>query len=128
VNHVKLLLDENLSPAVAVALRRSGLDVVHVRDRGLRGATDLQVLNAAFDEDRVLATANVADFRKLARSRDLHAGIILIEDGDLLRDEQQSLIVLAVEVIKGEYSQGHDMANRVLRIERGTSPRLEDLP
>jgi len=50
VNPPKLLIDENLSPNVAVTLRQEGMDVVHVRDRGMNGASDAQV---AFREDRI---------------------------------------------------------------------------
>jgi predicted nuclease of predicted toxin-antitoxin system len=32
-----------------------------VRDRGLLAATDAEVLDRAYDEDRVLVTANVGD-------------------------------------------------------------------
>lgn len=78
--HVKLLLNENLSPAVAVALCRAGVDATHVRDRGLTGATDPEVLTRAYEEDRILVTANVADFDALARATDLHAGIVFVED------------------------------------------------
>jgi predicted nuclease of predicted toxin-antitoxin system len=46
-----------------------------VRDRGLLGARDHPVLEAAFAEDRVLATSNVDDFVKLARTREVHPGI-----------------------------------------------------
>jgi predicted nuclease of predicted toxin-antitoxin system len=35
VQPIKLLLDENLSPAIGVRLRNDGVDVAHVRDRGL---------------------------------------------------------------------------------------------
>ena len=67
VAHVKLLFDENVSPAVAEQLARiDGLDACHVRDRGLLAATDAEVLERAYDEDRILVTANVADFLKLA--------------------------------------------------------------
>lgn len=128
MNHVKLLLDENLSPAVAVALQRSGLDVVHVRDRGLIGATDPQVLDAAYREDRILVTANVADFQRLAYSVELHAGIVFIEEGDLLRDEQDAIIRRAVAAIEGEHKQGRDMVNRVLFIGRAKAARSEELP
>jgi predicted nuclease of predicted toxin-antitoxin system len=75
---VKLLLDENLSPSVALALRATGIDAVHVRDRSMFGATDPEVLRRAFAEDRILVTANVGDFIKLARSVELHGGIVLI--------------------------------------------------
>ena len=128
MSHVKLLLDENLSPAVAVALGQSGLDVIHVRDRGLTGATDPQVLDAAFKEDRILVTANVADFDKLARARDLHAGIVFIEGGDLLRHEQEAIIRRAVAAIEQEYQTGHDVVNRVVFIGRGMAANFEELP
>lgn len=71
---VALLLDENLSPRAAMELRADGHDVVHLRERGRLGISDPEVLDLAFDEDRVLITANVGDFRRLAGSRDLHAG------------------------------------------------------
>jgi predicted nuclease of predicted toxin-antitoxin system len=86
---VKLLLDENLSPRVAEILRKEdGQDAVHIRDRGLLEAKDHEVLERAYAEDRVLATKKVDDFVQLARARELHPGIILLEDGDLVRDEQ----------------------------------------
>ncbi len=74
VRVVKLLLDENVSPAVAITLSAAveGVDAAHVRDRGMTGATDLDVLEKAFEEDRILVTANVGDFEKLAKARDLH--------------------------------------------------------
>ena len=66
---VKLLLDENLSPAAAVALIADGVDAYHLRDRGILGATDQELLERAYQEDRVLVTSNVDDFAKLARAR-----------------------------------------------------------
>jgi predicted nuclease of predicted toxin-antitoxin system len=53
--NVKLLLDENLSPRVAVILRDAdGIDAIHVRDRGLLRASDHAVLERAYADDRVL--------------------------------------------------------------------------
>ncbi len=53
----KFLLDENLSPAAAAALLADGFDAYHVRDRGILGATDLELLERAYVEDRVLITS-----------------------------------------------------------------------
>jgi predicted nuclease of predicted toxin-antitoxin system len=128
VRAVQLLLDENLSPAIAVRLWHDGFDVIHVRDRGLNAASDAQVLECAYAEDRVLVTLNVADFEKLARSRDLHAGIALIEDAGLLRDEQDALVRRILAAIEQEYVAGRDMVNRVLRISRANAPMFEDMP
>ena len=80
--NVKLLLDENISPKAAETLcNEDGIDACHVRDRGGLGTLDHEVLDLAFAEDRILVTSNVADFVKLARARELHAGIVLIEEG-----------------------------------------------
>lgn len=122
---MKLLLDENLSPNVALALAtEDGLDVCHVRDRNLLAATDPEVLERAYDEDRILVTANVADFLKLARARELHAGIILFEDGALLRQEQLRLIRAAVAHI----TTLGDLINKVLWVAVDGTMRVEDVP
>ena len=99
---MKLLLDENISPAVAQRLAAAGVDACHVRDRALLGATDAQVLARAYGEDRVLVTANVVDFERLARSVEVHPGIILLRDGAMTRDEQYDAIVRALAIRPGE--------------------------
>ncbi len=112
---VRLLLDENLSPKVAEALaKEGGVDVCHVRDRGLLEARDDEVLEKAYAEDRILVTANVDDFLKLAGAREMHAGIILLEAGDLLREEQLHVLRRAITALEDE----RDLVNRVLRISR----------
>jgi predicted nuclease of predicted toxin-antitoxin system len=121
---VKLLLGENLSPAAAVALAAHGIDACHVRDRGLLSATDREILERAYQDDRVLVTSNVADFVKLARARELHAGIVLIERGDLLRDEQ---IALLRNVVLALAKHGA-MINELLRIEPTGTMTFEICP
>jgi predicted nuclease of predicted toxin-antitoxin system len=121
---VKLLLDENISPRAALALRAAGVDAVHVRERGLLEATDVEVLERAYKEDRVLVTLNVGDFLQLARRRELHAGIVVIEQAGLLRDEQIEL----VRRIDAALSTQVDMINRVLRVSLDGAMMFEELP
>lgn len=64
---VRLILDENISPAAAVVLATGGVDAWHVRDRGLEGTSDGALLDRAYQEDRILVTLNVGDFEKLVR-------------------------------------------------------------
>lgn len=121
---MKLLLDENLSPKVAEVLaREDGVDACHVRDRGLLGGTDAQVLERAFAEDRIFVTKNVGDFELLASARELHAGIVLIEAGDLTRDEQVALM-RAVMSRLGVV----DLINQVLRVSEDGSMTIELMP
>jgi predicted nuclease of predicted toxin-antitoxin system len=120
----KLLLDENLSPRVAIELRTDGHDAVHIRERGRLGTSDAAVLELAFVEDRILVTANVADFRKLAAAREVHAGIILLLDGGLRRDEQLEVlrrVIVALET-------AGDLVNRALTVAVDGGFSLEELP
>ena len=121
---MKLLLDENLSPAAAVALIADGIDACHVRDRGILGATDQELLERAYQEDRVLVTSNVVDFDKLARAREIHAGIVLVERSGLLRSEQIELI----RNIAAAISEHGAMVNEVLRVGEDDSMTFETVP
>jgi predicted nuclease of predicted toxin-antitoxin system len=126
---MKFLIDEDLSPKVAEWLRIEDLlDIVHVRDRGLLGEADHIVLAKAYEEDRVLVTANVKDFQRLARSRELHPGIVLILSGYLSRDEQLLLMRKIVVELSQEFREGRDMINRVLEIEATGERQFYDLP
>ena len=122
--HAKLLLDEYLLPRVAKSLCDDGVDAVHVRDRGFLGATDAEVLEKAYTEDRVLVTVNVADFVQLARARELHAGIVLMEDGALLVHEQLAVVTHVVEILNSEA----DLVNRLLWINLAGEFSFEEVP
>jgi predicted nuclease of predicted toxin-antitoxin system len=126
VNPPKLLIDENLSPNVAVTLRQEGMDVVHVRDRGMNGASDAQVLDLAFRENRILVTSNIDDFVKLARARDLHAGLVLLEESGLTRQEQLQRVRRALQLIAAD--AGGDMANKALRLAGEYGYAFEEIP
>jgi len=63
---VKLLFDENLSPAHAQAARDAGHDAVAVRECGLGGAADTEVWARAVAEERILVTLD-ADFSNVVR-------------------------------------------------------------
>jgi predicted nuclease of predicted toxin-antitoxin system len=118
---LKLLIDEDLSPRIAQILCQENLiDAVPIRDRKVRfpmrnqvpqptaraklygshlnfcGALDHEVLELAFNEDRILVTANIKDFEKFARLREVHCSLIFLLDGDLRRCEQLAAIREAI--------------------------------
>ncbi len=66
---MRFLLDEMYGEHVAELLRTRGHEAVHVRDVGLGGATDRDVLARAADERRTLVTENAADFLPLLDQR-----------------------------------------------------------
>lgn len=78
---MRLLLDEMHAPAVAVALRRHGYDVVAVKERAeLEGLPDPQLLRAAKLDERAVVTENVKDFAALHKASlstgQPHAGLV----------------------------------------------------
>ncbi|WP_310421652.1 DUF5615 family PIN-like protein [Chamaesiphon sp. VAR_48_metabat_135_sub] len=142
---MKFIIDEDLSPRVARYLCQEfcfvlsrflaeetsaarAADAIAVRDRGLLGATDPEVLEYAFKEDRILVTANIRDFEKLAAAVEVHAGIVLMLDGDLLAVEQIEVMAAVVRVLQAEMATGKDLVNRVLYISISGTARFEDLP
>ena len=80
---MRALLDEQLSPKIALLLRQAGHDVVAVADRpDLAGKSDRAIFEVASSEGRAVITNNVKDFRRLAAERLLqgltHAGLLLL--------------------------------------------------
>jgi predicted nuclease of predicted toxin-antitoxin system len=126
---MKFIIDEDLSPRVARYLcQEFCFDAIAVRDRGLLGATDPDVLEYAFNEDRILVTANVRDFERLAAAVEIHAGIILIQEGDLLATEQIELITTVVKILQAEIAIGKDLVNRVLYASISGITRFANIP
>jgi predicted nuclease of predicted toxin-antitoxin system len=79
---LRLLIDEQLSPAIAAQMRKRGHDVVAVADSGLAGKDDGEVLDWAARQKRAVVTNNIQDFRPLHAARlsgrTPHHGIIYV--------------------------------------------------
>lgn len=75
--NVKFLVDESTGAQVAEALQTAGYEAVYV-GRVMPGAKDKQILARAHAEGRILVT-NDKDFgERVYRSREPHAGVILL--------------------------------------------------
>ena len=53
---MKFIIDAQLPPALAVALRKAGCDAVAVREIGLRGATDMAIWLYALENAAAIVT------------------------------------------------------------------------
>ena len=62
---MKILCDENLPATLAAQLRAAGIDALDVRDCGLVGASDDEVLARSVEEERILLTMDVRRFGNL---------------------------------------------------------------
>lgn len=74
----RYLVDEDLPRSLALRLREAGLDAVDVRDVGLRGASDEDVLARAVQEARAVLTADVGFGNILRFPLGEHSGIVLV--------------------------------------------------
>ncbi len=92
---MKFVADESCAAPVIRALRQAGHDVVAIAEVA-RGATDNQVLDRAFTENRILITED-RDFGEMVFGRGRSsAGVILVRFPTQARCAQPATVVSAV--------------------------------
>lgn len=75
---MRLLVDENLSPKLAHALRAQGHDAVHVADRKLLGADDALIHRLAIAEGRSIVTRDAGFAARHVASGDKSIGSVYL--------------------------------------------------
>ena len=107
---MKVYLDEDLSPTIAVLLRKRGVDATSAHDIGNSQLADRAQLEYATREGRAIVTRNVVDFLLLARdvvaTNTRHAGIVLVPSS-FRGDEYQRIADAIIEGLKA-YPRGLD--------------------
>lgn len=78
---MKFIVDECVGPAVAIWLKQENYDVISVFN-DMRGATDDIVLQKAFQENRILITADKDFGDMIFRQKDQHVGVVLLRLSD----------------------------------------------
>lgn len=92
---MKFLIDNNLSPLLADALKAAGHDAVHLQDLGMQAATDHVVLEQARADERILVSADTDFGGLLARSGASTPSVVLIRRLAGRRAAEQAAIILA---------------------------------
>lgn len=120
---MNFLIDNPLSPLVAVGLRAAGHDAVHVLDYGMHAATDEAIFERAALESRVVVSADT-DFGTLLALREATSpSVILLRAVTLRRaDDQVALILVALPSTEAALRRG-----AIVILERHRL-RLRDLP
>jgi predicted nuclease of predicted toxin-antitoxin system len=91
---MKFLIDNALSPLVADGLKSAGCDTVHVRDYGMQGASDAEILERALNENRVIVLADTDFGTLLAIRAENKPSFMLFRGISTRRPEQQIKILL----------------------------------
>lgn len=121
---LRLLIDECLTPSlVESAIRAGHYESTCLRDRGLVGLKDWEVLAFAVANDFTLVTRNAFDFRGggltspggLYLRQPLHAGLICLDAADGFGIQAQHVLF---EVALGLLHEDPDLVNRVLEVFR----------
>jgi predicted nuclease of predicted toxin-antitoxin system len=92
--YLAFLIDENLTPALAEVAQEWGYHALHATWVGLRGKKDHQVASYAVNNNMIIVTNDLADFRRIYRRRKLHPGIIFlaVTNSDSMDREAQALM------------------------------------
>jgi predicted nuclease of predicted toxin-antitoxin system len=88
----RILLDQGLPATAAAILREDGWDAIHAREIGMRAATDMEILDYAASESRVVITLD-RDFPQiLALTAAVRPSVVLVRQQRLRATEVAALI------------------------------------
>jgi len=93
----RLLLDANVSPALAEALRWRGHDAVHVRDLGLGHAPDPVIFRAAAATGRAIVTHD-NDFLQLLAARPGGPAVVHLSQREVQHDPVVGRLAQAIRL------------------------------
>ncbi|MGH3445997.1 MAG: DUF5615 family PIN-like protein [Nocardioidaceae bacterium] len=103
---MRFLVDESLSARVAELLRDAGHDAVYVRDRGLLGAPDTDIMHAARVDDRVVVSADTDFGEILAVGRHPGPSVIIFRRAPHRPKQQAPLLLSALPDLEDSLDKG----------------------
>lgn len=104
---MRLLIDANLAPGVARALRALGVDAIHVADLDLVRATDTEIFDRAVTDGLTVVTAD-GDFGMLLALRRTSSPSVVHLRGvaELRSDDHTALLIANLPLIADDLERG----------------------
>jgi predicted nuclease of predicted toxin-antitoxin system len=104
---MKFLIDNALSPQIAIGLAEAGYDAIHVRDIDMRSSPDIDIFNLAIAEQRVIVSADTDFGTLLALRAERFPSVILFRRGiSHIPQVQLSILLLNLPSIADLLEQG----------------------
>jgi predicted nuclease of predicted toxin-antitoxin system len=104
---VRFLIDNALSPELALLLSNAGHDAVHVREYALQAAEDKTILDRAETENRIVVSADSDFAMLLAVSRQSKPSFILFREATIIRAQDYARLILeSLPSLEGELEAG----------------------
>ena len=105
---ITFYLDEDLSPKIAVILRKNGIEAVSAHEVGMVAASDREQLEFAAREKRCLITRNRNDFIRLTQQfmndQRPHWGVLIVPYS--LPGDQFARIALRLKIYTSQHTSG----------------------
>jgi predicted nuclease of predicted toxin-antitoxin system len=123
---IRLLLDENISPALVQRLADVGVYAQSVPHVGLSGRLDHEIWKYAFDHDFAVVTTNARDFIPLL-DVEVHPGLIVLRESGLTRDEQWDRIKSVIEHVR-ESEDSDYLVNKLIEVSGVRRLEIREIP
>ncbi len=120
---MKFLIDNALSPQIAIGLVEAGYDAIHVRDLNMGTSPDIDIFNIAIAQQRTIISADTDFGTLLALRSDRFPSVILFRRGiSHIPQTQLSILLLNLPNITDLLEQGSIVIFDKNRIRTRTLP------
>lgn len=123
---MRLLLDENISPALIGRLAELGIYAQAVPHIGLAGRADRAVWQYALDHDFAVVTVNARDFVELLDVA-VHPGLIVLRESGLSRQEQWERIKPIIDYVRDSGDEDF-LLNKLVEVTEVGKFHARDIP
>jgi predicted nuclease of predicted toxin-antitoxin system len=123
---IRLLLDENISPALVRLLAEIDVYAQSVPHVGLAGRADHTIWQYALDHDFAFVTTNAQDFIALLNAP-VHPGLIVLRESGLSRQEQWEWLRPVVEHVK-KFGDEDFLLNKLIEITGVGQFKIREIP